>query len=41
MASFDTGKSWHGVSLSTGIPYGTVKKHARRLGYEPPARGAG
>jgi DNA invertase Pin-like site-specific DNA recombinase len=39
-AALDTGKSWHQVSLSTGIPYATVKKHARVLGYEPPGRSA-
>jgi DNA invertase Pin-like site-specific DNA recombinase len=40
-AVLDTGANWHRVSLSTGIPYSTVKKHARVLGYEPPGRGAG
>jgi len=39
-AALDTGKNWHRVSRSTGIPDSTVKKHARRLGYEPPGRGA-
>jgi DNA invertase Pin-like site-specific DNA recombinase len=38
-AALDTGKNWHRVSRSTGIPYSTVKKHARALGYEPPGRG--
>jgi len=40
-AALDTGKNWHRVSRSTGIPYSTTKKHARALGYEPPGRGAG
>ena len=39
-AALDTGKNWHRVSRSTGIPYSTVKKHARRLGYEAPGRSA-
>ena len=40
-AALDTGKNWHRVSLITGIPYSTVKKHAREFGYEPPGRSAG
>ena len=36
--ALDTGKSWHAVSIATGIPYSTVKKHARSLGYSPPER---
>jgi len=39
-AALDMGANWHRVSLSTGIPYSTVKKHARELGYEPPGRSA-
>ena len=39
--ALDTGKNWHRISRSIGIPYSTVKKHARRLGYEAPGRGAG
>src|SRR5271167_276740 len=31
-AALDTGKNWHRISRSIGIPYSTVKKHARRLG---------
>ena len=31
----DAGGSWHAVSLDTGIPYSTVKKHARLMGYAP------
>ena len=31
----DNGESWHAVSVATKIPYSTVKKHARALGYEP------
>ena len=34
-AALDTGESWHAVSRETRIPYSTVKKHARALGYEP------
>jgi hypothetical protein len=29
-----TGASWHAVSVKTRIPYSTVKKHARMMGYE-------
>ena len=36
----DAGKTWHAASRATGIPYSTVKKHARALGYTPPERGA-
>ena len=36
--ALDTGTSWHAVSIATGIPYSTVKKHARALGYSPPER---
>ena len=36
--ALDTGANWHRVSQSTGIPYSSVKKHARALGYEPPGR---
>jgi DNA invertase Pin-like site-specific DNA recombinase len=34
-AALDAGDSWHAVSWKTRIPYSTVKKHARLLGYEP------
>jgi DNA invertase Pin-like site-specific DNA recombinase len=34
-AARDTGNSWHALSIATRIPYSTVKKHARALGYEP------
>ncbi len=37
-AALDTGKSWHAASGVTGIPYTTVKKHARALGYQPQRR---
>src|ERR1700738_5360576 len=37
--ALDRGNSWHAVSIETGIPYSTVKKHARALGYEPRWRG--
>jgi DNA invertase Pin-like site-specific DNA recombinase len=33
--ALDTGDSWHRVSKVTKIPYSTVKKHARALGYKP------
>jgi DNA invertase Pin-like site-specific DNA recombinase len=33
--ALDSGESWHAVSRKTRIPYSTVKKHARVLGYEP------
>ena len=33
--ALDTGESWHAVSQKTRIPYSTVKKHARALGYRP------
>jgi uncharacterized protein YerC len=33
-----TGKPWHAVSQETGIPYTTVKKHARLMGYQPNRR---
>jgi DNA invertase Pin-like site-specific DNA recombinase len=39
-AALDRGNSWHAVSIATGIPYSTVKKHARALGYEPRWRSA-
>jgi DNA invertase Pin-like site-specific DNA recombinase len=35
MAALDTGKSWHAVSVATGVPYATVKKYARAFGYQP------
>jgi DNA invertase Pin-like site-specific DNA recombinase len=38
IAALDTGESWHAVSAKTRIPYSTVKKHARALGYEPRQR---
>jgi DNA invertase Pin-like site-specific DNA recombinase len=39
-AALDGGNSWHSVSMATRIPYSTVKKHARALGYEPRRRAA-
>jgi DNA invertase Pin-like site-specific DNA recombinase len=36
--ALETGDSWHRVSKVTKIPYSTVKKHARVLGYEPKRR---
>ena len=35
-AALDTGNSWHAVSTATRIPYSTVKKHARAIGYDRP-----
>jgi DNA invertase Pin-like site-specific DNA recombinase len=35
IAALETGESWHAVSRKTRIPYSTVKKHARALGYQP------
>ena len=35
IAALETNDSWHVVSRKTRIPYSTVKKHARALGYEP------
>ncbi len=37
-AALDTGATWHAVSVKLRIPYSTVKKHARALGYEPRQR---
>jgi DNA invertase Pin-like site-specific DNA recombinase len=36
--ALNSGKTWHAASIATGIPYSTVKKHARALGYSPPER---
>jgi DNA invertase Pin-like site-specific DNA recombinase len=36
--ALDTGDSWHAVSQKTRIPYSTVKKHARALGYRSQQR---
>jgi DNA invertase Pin-like site-specific DNA recombinase len=36
--ALDGGMSWHAASLATRIPYSTVRKHARLLGYKPRAR---
>lgn len=38
MAALDCGQSWRAVSAATGIPFSTVQKHARLLGYSPPGR---
>jgi DNA invertase Pin-like site-specific DNA recombinase len=35
IAALRTGDSWHAVSRRTRIPYSTVKKRARALGYIP------
>ncbi len=40
IAALKTGGTWHAVSKATKIPYSTVKKHARALGYEPQRRKA-
>jgi DNA invertase Pin-like site-specific DNA recombinase len=39
--ALDAGKTWYATSIETGIPYSTVKKHARALGYSPPERPSG
>jgi DNA invertase Pin-like site-specific DNA recombinase len=36
--ALEAGATWHAASLATGIPYSTVKKHARALGYSPVER---
>src|ERR1700730_12111103 len=36
--ALDTGDGWHAVSIAARIPYSTVKKHARALGYKPRQR---
>src|SRR5271168_2041032 len=41
IAALKIGDSWHVVSRKTRIPYSTVKKHARALGYEPKRAGTG
>jgi DNA invertase Pin-like site-specific DNA recombinase len=33
--ALDKGESWYAVSVKTRIPYATVKKHARAMGYKP------
>jgi DNA invertase Pin-like site-specific DNA recombinase len=40
IAALRTGDSWHAASRKTRIPYSTVKKHARALGYTPKAGNA-
>jgi hypothetical protein len=39
--ALDSGASWHAVSQKTRIPYATVKKHARAMGYAPRRRSTG
>jgi DNA invertase Pin-like site-specific DNA recombinase len=36
--ALDKGESWHAISVKTRIPYATVKKHARAMGYKPAQR---
>jgi hypothetical protein len=36
--ALDKGGSWHAISVETRIPYATVKKHARAMGYKPAQR---
>jgi DNA invertase Pin-like site-specific DNA recombinase len=36
--ALDTGESWHAVSKKTRLPYATVKKHARAMGYQSSQR---
>ena len=38
--ALDTGMSWHAASIAVKIPFSTVRKHARLMGYEPPGRSA-
>jgi DNA invertase Pin-like site-specific DNA recombinase len=33
--ALDKGLSWHAASVATSIPYSTVRKHARLMGYAP------
>lgn len=35
LMALETGMSWHAASKATHIPYTTVRKHARLLGYSP------
>jgi DNA invertase Pin-like site-specific DNA recombinase len=39
--ALDTGESWNAVSKKTRIPYATVKKHARAMGYRSHQRRGG
>ena len=39
--ALDTGMSWHAASIAAKIPFSTVRKHARLMGYRPPGRNAG
>jgi DNA invertase Pin-like site-specific DNA recombinase len=41
IAALRAGDSWHAVSIATKIPYSTVKKHARALGYTARAGNTG
>ncbi|MGH7092199.1 MAG: recombinase family protein [Stellaceae bacterium] len=38
--ALEAGMSWHAASVAVHIPYSTVRKHARLMGYEPAVRGA-
>jgi DNA invertase Pin-like site-specific DNA recombinase len=39
-AALASGQSWRAASTATGIPYSTIQKHARALGFSPQAQGA-
>jgi DNA invertase Pin-like site-specific DNA recombinase len=41
LMALDQAPSWYAASLETRIPYSTVKKYARALGYEPRQREPG
>jgi DNA invertase Pin-like site-specific DNA recombinase len=33
--TLDAGMSWHATSVATHLPYSTVRKHAKLMGYKP------
>jgi DNA invertase Pin-like site-specific DNA recombinase len=33
--ALDAGMNWHAASLATRLPYSTVRKHAKLMGYMP------
>jgi DNA invertase Pin-like site-specific DNA recombinase len=39
--ALEAGMTWHAASVAVRIPYSTVRKHARLMGYDPPGRSAG
>ena len=36
--ALDAGMSWHAAGVATRIPYSTVRKHAKLMGYAPRRR---